>query len=378
MKQKDTKTTHKKNHVSHDFHAVWKTIQKDPKKKALFFGALAGIAIIIVIATFMLTQASDGVRAPFDDTAVMEEDETMTEETTAQRRLDGIIVAKEDANDVPVCVMIENAAFGGVRPQSGLSQALVVYEVIVEGGITRFMAVFGGEPADRVGPIRSARDTYLEFVSEYDCAYVHAGGSYTAMIAIPRFELRDIDALREGSYFYRDSSKFAPHNLFSSTEDLQQAVVDHSWAEETPTFNSWEFIDDQDTPGDVRTFTIAYGGAYDATYRYNEELNAYERSNGETPHTDANTGNVLTARNVVIQHVGEGEVLPEKGRINWPVTGEGAVEIYHDGEKFEGTWKKNLRTERTEFFDAEGNMIPLLRGNTWVQIVPPHIEVRND
>src|SRR3989339_2036682 len=98
------------------------------------------------------------------------------------RRIDGVLVKPEESNLLPVCVMIENAAFGGVRPQSGLSQAQLVYEVIVEGGITRFMAVFSNATQANavIGPGRSARDTYLEFVSELELAYAHAGGSYNA------------------------------------------------------------------------------------------------------------------------------------------------------------------------------------------------------
>jgi len=295
------------------------------------------------------------------------------------RRIDGVIVAREDANRVPACVMIENAAFDGVRPQSGLSRASVVYEVVVEGGITRFMAVFAGEESEMVGPVRSARDTYLEFVSEYNCAYMHAGGSYTALRAIPRFELRDVDGLREAKYFWRQSGKYSPHNLFTSTTDLYQSIVDHGWADEDPLeYQEWNFVDPLEQTGEsvgTHRVSIFFGGAYNVDYNYNEEQKYYERSNGNVLQHDAVNDEVISARNVILQHVGEGQYIEGKGRVNWPVTGTGTVEIFHDGKKFEGLWRKNSREERTEFIDPDGNLIPLARGNSWISIVPDHITI---
>ncbi|MFH1426686.1 MAG: DUF3048 domain-containing protein [Candidatus Kerfeldbacteria bacterium] len=298
------------------------------------------------------------------------------------RRIDGVVVPAELSNPVLSCVMIENAAFGGVRPQSGLQAASVVYEVIVEGGITRFMAVYADGANVAVGPVRSARDTYLEFVSELECAYSHAGGSYTAMLALQRFGLRDIDALRESTYFWRDSSKEAPHNLFTSTEDLTRANVDHRWAnEEQPQYYPWKFQDpldeiDAQAGGKAMTgISIAFGGSYNVEYRYDREANSYLRSNAGVAHTDANTGGPIHVSNIVIQHVGEGISIEGKGRINWPVTGEGIVEIFHDGRLYTGTWKKETRQDRTRFFDHNGREIPLLRGNIWIAFVPDYIPV---
>ncbi|MBI4407086.1 MAG: DUF3048 domain-containing protein, partial [Candidatus Kerfeldbacteria bacterium] len=286
--------------------------------------------------------------------------------------LDGLLVAAADANNVPVCVMIENAAFDGVRPQSGLSAASVVYEVVVEGGITRLMAVFGGEAADEVGPVRSARDTYLEFVSEYNCGYVHAGGSYTAMQAIPRFELRDIDALYEGTWFWRDSSKYSPHNLFTNTENLYKAMSEgHSWTA-APVYATWNFVDDADLPtGDAATeVNIEFGGSYNVTYTYNSAAKYYERINGGTTQVDANNDRTLSVRNIILQHVPEGDYIEGKGRVNFSVTGEGTVEVIRNGVVTQGTWKKADRLDRTRFYDEAGVEIPLARGNTWVEIVP--------
>ncbi len=323
-----------------------------------------------------------------------EETVTEPEPTIIPRRIDGMLVAREDANFVPACVMIENAAFGGVRPQSGLSSSLVTYEVIVEGGITRYMAVFAGEEVDEIGPVRSARDTYLEIASEYNCMYSHAGGSYTALLALQRFSLRDLDALREYGYFWRDARKFAPHNLFTSWDNLHNAIVDHNWEnEEPPSFDSWNFVDEgsfvdndesraiesedelQAQPtNNATTSIIRYGGSYDSEFKYNPDLMAYERYNGGQLQTDAGTGEALTVKNVIIQYTGEGTSIEGKGRVNWPVTGEGVVEVLHEGKRWTGKWKKDSRLERTRFVAENGMEIPLVRGSSWVSFVPTHIE----
>ncbi|OGY86309.1 MAG: hypothetical protein A2458_04065 [Candidatus Kerfeldbacteria bacterium RIFOXYC2_FULL_38_9] len=362
-----------------------KKIKKDPKKKVIYLGIIVALGIILVLIFFIFVLK--GKNSSNEDSFLTDISTDLfgsaeeEEATIIPRRLDGVLAPKAEANIVPACVMIENAAFDGVRPQSGLSQAQLVYEVIVEGGITRFMAVFSNATQANavIGPVRSARDTYLEFVSELQCAYAHAGGSYTAMVAIPEFGLRDIDGLRESQYFNRVAVKFSPHNLFSSTDDLFRAIVDHNWSkEEEPSYQSWEFADDFSSSAapSINRIFIGFGGSYDVEYKYSVENNNYERYNGGVIQKDANNDQVLAPKNIIIEHVGDGIPLPEKGRINWIVTGEGEVEIYHSGQKFTGKWKKDDRLSRTQFFDEKGNKIPLERGTTWVEIVPPAIPVQ--
>lgn len=370
-----------KKPISLDFSKLIKPFKNNHKVQ--FIALIIAIILIVSAAciSLFIFQQPEKKKTTKNNYAIdinefADNQEVAPEPTTLPRRLDGLMVSKADANRVPVCVMIENAAFDGVRPQAGLSAASVVYEVIVEGGITRLMAVFAGEKTDQVGPIRSARDTYLEFASELDCAYTHAGGSYTAMVAIDDFKLKDIDALREGKYFWRDSNKNSPHNLFSSTDNLYTAVSDgHSWKDES-TYESWLFQDDSENrkhEGDadyVSEINIGFGGSYDVTYKFNQENNNYERFNGGVEHKDSNTDKILKVRNVIIQKVPEGWYLEGKGRINFAVTGEGEAVIFNQGTVIKGTWKKANRLSRTKYYDSSGKEIPLVRGNIWVEIVP--------
>mgnify|MGYP000278806375 FL=1 len=348
---------------------------------------VAVIALCAVggFAYYQSQQPGPSVVSQIVDTVTEEPVVVPEESKEIPRHIDGVIVPREEANPHLVCVMIENAAFGGVRPQSGLSKASVVYEVIVEGGITRLMAVFANDDddkADIIGPVRSARDTYLEFAAEYNCPYAHAGGSYTAMLALRERNFRDVDGLKERG-FYRRAGKVSPHNLFISWDDLQTLAGGHNWRDEAPTYTPWAFADPLDTaarPGNdatnkARTVKVGFGGSYDVEFRYNADENVYERYDGGVAHKDELTNDVIKTKNVVLYHVADGDSIEGKGRINWPVTRPegGDVDIIHDGMVTKGKWKKGAASERVSFVDADGKDIPLTRGNTWVEVVPPHI-----
>lgn len=406
---------------------------EDTEEEKQFPWLIAVVFVAIIILVLGGQYVFSTMNAPIEDGGerdgfeLFEKDKEVEEEeviTHLPRHIDGVIVEVGKENPVLSCVMIENLASSSVRPQKGLLNASVVYEVIVEGGITRFMAVFANDAEHEVGPVRSARDTYLEFASEYNCQYTHAGGSYTAMNAIPRFGLRDLDGLREAGYFWRDSSRYAPHNLFTSRENLRESIVNHGWAdEEPPSYDSWLFVQDdeelanyipeeflpldeqtetsseseasdsseentdettteesvvEETTVDENTvteLTIAFGGSYDSKYVYNAETTLYERYNGGYLQTDATNGETLATKNVVVQYVEAGIPIEGKGRINWPVTGGGPVDIFHEGRKYSGTWKKANRESRTQYYFDNGDEMPFLPGNTWVTIVPPHIGV---
>ncbi len=380
------------NRVAFHWHNFINRLHTDRNTQILvvMIGALSIVVIATISVLFMFqpnAQAEGKVIVPKIDveTDVEENSNEIVEEPRVEpiveneplvipRHIDGLVVARDDANKVPACIMIENAAFDGVRPQSGLSAASVVYEVIVEGGITRWMAVFAGEHANIVGPVRSARDTYLEFASEYNCAYLHAGGSFTALQALQNFGMRDIDGLRESKWFWRDPNKYAPHNFFTNTDNAYEAISSgHSWTD-TPTYDSWKFADETDLAElDEATATeinIYLGGAYDVRYVYNTEGKYYERWNGGVLSIDANNGDTIKTRNIIIQKVPPGVEIEGKSRINFSVTGEGEVYIFRNGQFVQGTWKKADRLGRTKFYDANGNEIPLARGTTWVEIVP--------
>lgn len=297
-------------------------------------------------------------------------------ETESARLLDGLIVDKTKTNSWPYVVMIENLL--SVRPQSGLSQASVVYEALVEGGATRFMAVFDPSVVvPEIRPVRSVRPYYIEWSSEYNALLAHCGGSPLALQIIRENpDIHDLNQIsRDGKYFWRDKTLSAPHNLLTSSQNMVFALRDKGLLDKQATFRPWKFKDEaslaaRGLDGKTLTFNFSTGLTYKVSYQYNKEKNVYLRFNADQPHLDKNTGQQIEVKNVVVQLVKQPVLNGGKGRLDIQVEGEGKAWILRDGQIIAGTWKKTSRTDRTLFYDKDGQEIEFNRGNTWVHVVP--------
>ncbi len=297
----------------------------------------------------------------------------------AVRRVDGVIVSPEDAtNAFPVAIMIDNIP--PAWPHSGLEAASIFYEALVEGGATRIMAVFAGGKSDKIGPIRSARPYYLEWVSEYDAFYGHVGGSPEALAAIDGLGIKDFSQFYNGQYFWRDQARYAPHNVYTSSELIDLALRDNGYDTIQPEYQTWKYKDEkplEERPRLEADIEIRFssGQTWVSNYRYDYQLNSYKKFQAGQPHIDDETGNQLLAKNVIVIVVPEITDYGEKGRITLDVTGEGRAFIFRDGEKIVGKWKKPGRLDRTLFYDESETEISLNRGTTWVSVVPADKEV---
>lgn len=295
------------------------------------------------------------------------------------RVIDGVKVERGKENFLPVAIMIENAAFGGVRPQAALQEASIVYEALAEGGITRFMAVYAsGEPLVKIGPVRSARPYYVDWAEEYKGVYIHAGGSPQALQKIAASsEFRDINQVAgQQAYFYRDSQAQArEHGLFTTTELIAYALRDYQLSDAHGSFVPWAFQEKQaeldDRPSDVGAITIPFSTAsYEVVYTYDREKNVYMRSHGTTPHVDQLTGTQIEVKNIAVQYVDTGILEASSGRLRMTTVGEGNAVIFYNGTAHEAKWKKETENGRTVFTDLEGNAIEFIPGNIWVEAVP--------
>lgn len=286
--------------------------------------------------------------------------------------IDGVKMSRGVVQQYPVAVMIENAAFGGVRPQFGLSQAQAVYEMPVEGGITRFMAVFAGSIPNKLGPIRSARPDYINLAAEYSALYTHAGGSSAALaeLAQPN-SLHDLSSVtKDAGYFFRDGQRVPPHNLFTSADLVARAIRDKQLADTAPKFTHWPFQADHPpaaAPAQSKIITIDFGSSpfYTVQYLYNFPSNSYERWNGGEQQHDANTNAVLMPKNVVVQ------LMPK----DFSVIGSGTAYLARDGVVTTGTWKKLDTTSRTQFLTSDGKPFAFNRGPIWIELVPANGKV---
>lgn len=288
------------------------------------------------------------------------------------RLLDGVLVPPDQAQTWPVAVMIDNIAKSEVRPQWGLSAASLIYETWVEGSISRFMAIFSAGTSTQIGPIRSSRHYFLPWAKEWDAIYIHEGGSPEALAAIYKFEIRDLTASRRRASFWRDRGSYAPHNLFTSTDNMKAALTDFELLGKMPEAEPWKYKEDaksEDRPLEARTLRVGFNSsaAYDAKFRYDQERNDYLRLLYDEPFLERTTDSEVRVKNVVVQIVPPPTYLSSgKGRIDLKVVGEGPVSVFRDGQRIDGTWKKLTDWRQTTFWDAQGNEMEFNRGPSWI------------
>jgi hypothetical protein len=303
----------------------------------------------------------------------------------------------------PIGIMVENHS--EARPQSGLSSADVVYEAVAEGGITRFLSVFYCQSAEIVGPIRSARTYFLDFISEYGSSplYAHVGGANTdgpadALSQIESYGWAEHNDLNQFSIgfptFWRDYDRLGhtaatEHTMYSSTEKLLEfaktsrklGVEDENGISWTKGFVAYNFKDDasasqrpvaQKIHLEFWTST-EYAKAYFVDWTYDSATNLYKRNNGGAAHIDRNTNKQLTAKNIVILKMIESNAndgYENNQHLLYKTKGTGKASIFMDGKQIEGTWIKDSRTSQTKLVDSKGSAIKFDRGTIWFEILP--------
>lgn len=299
----------------------------------------------------------------------------------------------------PLGVMIENHQ--DARPQSGLSFADVIYEAVAEGGITRFLAVFYCQNAKMVGPVRSARTYFLDFISEYGDypLYAHVGGANTSgpadalgQIADYGWNLRNDLSQFNLSYptFKRIQSPnghdvATEHTMFSTTEELWKVAENRKltnvnedgdkWNKKFVSYNFKEDakLDERATLQTIHLEPWEDYKQYAVDWTYDKENNIYKRVNGGVSHVDAITNKQLTAKNIVVLSMVEGNANDGYERnlhLLYRTKGAGKAYIFMDGKKILGTWQKENRTGRTLIYDNLDAEIKFNRGNIWFEIVP--------
>ena len=303
------------------------------------------------------------------------------EPKTEESPINGQLFTKEEMTELmklrPVAVMISNHA--DARPVSGLSSADLVIESLVEGGITRNMAFFWSETPEKVGSVRSARQYFLEWLSPYDPLYIHVGCASTTN---PRTNACDhlfSYNLKDVSYFgsWRTTDAIAPHNAFSSVTYAREYGEARDWSGFPDDFESWKFKEDLDITkrGEAYRYeivfhkTLNYGGLYDTIWEYDRLTNSYKRYIGGEIDIDANNGQQITAKTVVVQKIKMVSAYDDKGRIIQDTIGGGEAVILMDGKEIYGTWKKTDRMDRTTYYDNRGNEIEFNRGRIWISAI---------
>lgn len=278
--------------------------------------------------------------------------------------LTGIPIEEPLTNRITM-VIIENHSLA--RPQTGLDKADLVYEVLAEGGITRFAAFYQSEFPESVGPVRSIRPYFLRLSEGFDALIVHAGWSPEAESIIKKEKLPSINGLAfEPKYFWRDKSRKAPHNMYTNFEELKAAAerLKYRTESEIPQFLFKGNLDE--AKGDAASeIQIRYNSSYRVGYIYDTEKQTYSRTINEKAHTDAITKEALTTTNVLVVMT-KHKVLDSEGRLSIDITSGGKGYLFQRGKVQEITWKNENGVIQPY---ANGQQIALYPGKTWINIV---------
>ncbi len=300
--------------------------------------------------------------------------------------LTGEIFSAKDAKDWqdkrPLAVMVNN--YVDARPQSGLTSADLVYEVVAEGGITRFMPFFLSEVPEKIGPVRSTREYYLVLVKELgDAMIMHIGWSPQALVAIETWPVRSLG--RGGATFWRDQARLdagiaTEHTAYVNGKELYERGAELGW-EGTREFDVYKFKDAEKYTDAVSAKDISidfwYEGDYSAVWKYDEATGLYMRFMGydaegnPIPHKDQETGEQIAVKNLIVQFADESSIIgDDKNRLEYTLIGSGEGLVFLDGRVISVTWSKEERDTRTKFYDINGNEMEFNRGKFWVSIVP--------
>lgn len=292
----------------------------------------------------------------------------------------------------PIAVMIDDQA--QARPQSGLSQADVVYQAPAEGGIPRYMAIFQTQDPPSIGPVRSSRLYFVAWADEWRALYAHVGGAPNALAYLRQVDgklVYDADQFRYGGsagYLWRITTRLAPHNVYTSGAKLE-ALARRLRATAPRTTSPWTF--QEDAPAAQRpvggTIVVPYP-ANRIVYTYQAATNRYLRGvTGERVETDAGTGTPIAPADVVILRMTVGPLLntspgstnETKGRLELGYLGHGSALVFENGQLIEATWSKASDAAPTLLRYADGPQagqpVALVRGQIFLQVVPLDLAV---
>ena len=294
--------------------------------------------------------------------------------------LDGVLAPPDLAHRLPMAIMVDDNAVA--RPQAGISSASIVYQAFADGGEDRYMFIFQEGTATDIGPVRSARPYYVYWADEYKALYGHFGGddnSLDTVIPANARHIYNMDDLNGGSCpYHRVSTRPAPHNAYTNTAVLVKCAAKKGYPATYQNLPTRTFKDDEpiaDRPGS-QTISIPYRTCT-IGYQYDPSTDSYLRSVNGKLQTDPADNEQVTAGSVIVLYQTVtyfNNSAVEPGHNSRPIVanvGSGKAVVFEEGTAIAGTWKKASNTALTRIYDSSGNEIPLVRGEIFIQSVPP-------
>lgn len=276
----------------------------------------------------------------------------------------------------PVAVMIDNQG-DKVLPQGGISQAQIVYEVLTEYNITRYMALFWDTMPSMIGPVRSSRHYFLDFAMEYDAIYTHYGGSDYAKDDIKKLKINNIDGLVHGNAFWDITNDVKNwQDSYTSGERIQKEAARLKYSTTPKKEFPFKYHEEMTIPAGgqaAEEIAIKFSSSGNSTcgYIYDPETRAYKRTRMGKPQMERNTGEQVVVRNIIIQKMASQPIPNDKyGRININDIGTGEGWYITGGRAVKLTWAKSARDAQTVYTLESGEKLVLNKGQTWIEVVP--------
>lgn len=348
------------------------------------------LKIVLVVAVLLIIVSIGAV------VAIITQKASKTEQVIEQQEQEEIAVKveeKKDENiqifsgtDRPVAVMIDNNV--NAWPQYSINKAYIVYEIIVEGQETRLMALFKNTDVDMVGPIRSSRHYFLDYALENDAIYAHLGWSPQAKKDISSLGINNINgqtydtgaARTATSKYWREQSRNAPHNAFTSIASLITISNDKGYRTTSDVKSVLNYVSDDvnlENGLNASKVSIPYSNSNIVKYEYNSEIGKYERYSKGIKQKDGSTGDDVVVKNIIITFAKNYPISSTDTKGRQQVDDVGTLDGYYitNGKAIKIKCEKSSRSAQTVYKDLNGKEIEVNDGNTFIQICPINASV---
>ena len=337
-----------------------------------------GIKALIIILVILIIAAGGTLAYKISKDKENNNTETEVSKVEGPKKEKEVQVFK--GNERPIAVMIDNHS--DAWPQAGLNKAYMVYEIVVEGGETRLMALFKGQDLDEIGPVRSARHYFIDYAMENDAIYVHFGQSPQAQSDIKKYSINDINGIAEdGTTFWRVKDKAAPHNAVTSTEKLMQSAKNKKFRTTSKEKSVLKYTTEEVNLEEgiiADEVTIPHSNLQTVKYKYDEDSKKYVRYARGKEQTDWETKETVETKNIIITFCDNYTLSDVENKGRQGLKNIGTFDGYYitNGKAIKIKCTKNARDEKTVYKDLQGNEIKVNDGNTFVNICPTNAKVQ--
>ncbi|MCL2853414.1 MAG: DUF3048 domain-containing protein [Defluviitaleaceae bacterium] len=272
----------------------------------------------------------------------------------------------------PVAIVFDNIR--RALPQSGLAQADILYEVLAEGGVTRLVGIFKDFDSERVGPVRSTRNYFIDFAVDHDAIFVHHGGSPQAYNDLRSMNIDRLDGMFEAQVFWRERGRPLEHSSFTGAGLIWGRVNDLGLRQQLDSrqdsvFDFYPILSSPRESEPAAEFEIRFAQGYTTSFLFDESTGLYSMSATHGPQIDEETGEQLTFSNIIVQNTRISMIPGDTaGRRNVDTVGQGTGYVFTNGSVAPIRWAKSSRSSPTRWYNDQGLRLNLNRGRTYIAV----------